>query len=105
MSDAVSRYSVGIDLGTTHCVLSYLPLGEEGATPKIFPIQQLSRPGAVEALPQLPSFSYQPHEAEINSEACVLPWSSSSASLTGTIARTLGSKTPIRLVALSLIHI
>ena len=99
MSDAVSRYSVGIDLGTTHCVLSYLPLGEERATPKIFPIQQLSRPGAVEALPQLPSFSYQPHEAEINSEACVLPWSSSSASLTGTIARTLGSKTPIRLVA------
>ena len=99
MSEAVARYSVGIDLGTTHCVLSYLALDEEGASPAIFPISQLSRPGVIDMFEQLPSFSYQPHEAEINPSDCVLPWASNNTTLVGAIARSLGSKTPIRLVA------
>ncbi|WP_053980330.1 Hsp70 family protein [Marinagarivorans algicola] len=94
-----TRYSVGIDLGTTHCVLSYVSLDEANASPKVLPISQLVSPGAIDALDQLPSFSYRPHSAELNPGDCALPWQEQNTTLVGTIARTLGSKTPIRLVA------
>ncbi|WP_372738981.1 Hsp70 family protein [Neptunomonas sp.] len=95
-----ARYAVGIDLGTTHCVLSYVELGaEEGTPPEIVTIFQLTQPGAVEAQTQLPSFIYQPHDQELNSADLALPWSESPASLVGELARNLGSKTPMRLVS------
>ncbi|MEH6822410.1 MAG: Hsp70 family protein [Motiliproteus sp.] len=102
MSDAdqSARYAVGIDLGTTHCVLSYVELSaEEGALPEIVAIPQLTQPGAVEAQTQLPSFIYQPHDQELNSADLVLPWSENPAFLVGELARNLGSKTPMRLVS------
>ncbi|SFG83873.1 Hsp70 family protein [Neptunomonas qingdaonensis] len=95
-----ARYAVGIDLGTTHCVLSYVELGaEEGTPPEIVTIPQLTQPGAVEAQTQLPSFIYQPHDQELNSADLALPWSENPASLVGELARNLGSKTPMRLVS------
>lgn len=95
-----ARYAVGIDLGTTHCVLSYVELGaEEGTPPEIVTIFQLTQPGAVEAQTQLPSFIYQPHDQELNSADLALPWSENPASLVGELARNLGSKTPMRLVS------
>lgn len=92
-------YSVGIDLGTTHCVLSYVALNDEAAQPKVLDVPQLINPGTVDALAQLPSFIYQPHEAELNVNDCVLPWSAQNNTLVGAIARSLGAKTPMRLVA------
>ncbi|WP_372741767.1 Hsp70 family protein, partial [Neptunomonas sp.] len=95
-----ARYAVGIDLGTTHCVLSYVELGaEEDTPPEIVTIFQLTQPGAVEAQTQLPSFIYQPHDQELNSADLALPWSENPASLVGELARNLGSKTPMRLVS------
>jgi molecular chaperone DnaK (HSP70) len=99
------RYSVGIDLGTTNCVLSYVELSEEG-TPlhhEVMPIPQLTAPGNVEELNQLPSFLYQAHEAELAPGDLALPWTGHAETIVGTIvgtlARELGSKTPIRLVS------
>ncbi|MEH6626879.1 MAG: Hsp70 family protein [Motiliproteus sp.] len=95
-----ARYAVGIDLGTTHCVLSYVELSaEEGTPPEIVTIPQLTQPGSVEAQTQLPSFIYQPHDQELNTADLALPWSERPATLVGELARNLGSKTPMRLVS------
>ncbi|ANS85166.1 hypothetical protein VSVS12_01399 [Vibrio scophthalmi] len=92
-------FSVGIDLGTTHCVLSYLDTRDENAKVEVMPIAQLTAPGMVETRDQLGSFLYQPHENEMDSASRVLPWSSEPKALVGAIARNLGAKTPIRLIA------
>ncbi|TOF16353.1 nucleotide-binding protein [Vibrio parahaemolyticus] len=93
------KFSVGIDLGTTHCVMSYVDTQDEDARVQVMPIPQLTAPGTVETRSQLGSFLYQPHEHEMNPQSRVLPWSSEPKALVGAIARNLGSKTPIRLVA------
>lgn len=95
-------FSVGIDLGTTHCVLSYADLDridDEGFSPLVMAIPQLTSPGSVEEKLQLPSFLYQAHEAELAADSTSLPWAAKPDYLVGEIARNLGSKTPIRLVA------
>jgi hypothetical protein len=97
-----TRFSVGIDLGTTHCVLSYADLDridDEGFSPQVMAIPQLTSPGSVEEKLQLPSFLYQAHEAELAADSTSLPWAAKPDFLVGEIARNLGSKTPIRLVA------
>ncbi|EPR3586128.1 Hsp70 family protein [Vibrio alginolyticus] len=94
-----SKFSVGIDLGTTHCVMSFVDTHNEDARVEVMPIPQLTAPGTVETRSQLGSFLYQPHEHEMNPQSRVLPWSSEPKALVGAIARNLGSKTPIRLVA------
>lgn len=96
------RYSVGIDLGTTHCVLSFVDLeASEGETVvlDVLGVPQLTSPGTVERLNQLPSFIYQAHEAEIPEADRALPWDNHSSVLVGEAARQLGVKTPIRLVS------
>ncbi len=95
------KYSVGIDLGTTHCVLSYVDLhqSEDEVVQEVMAIPQLIEPGEVEEKDQLPSFIYLAHEAEIPEGSTVLPWTEKPDFLVGEIARNLGGKTPIRLVA------
>jgi hypothetical protein len=110
MSDPVTaeqqaRFSVGIDLGTTHCVLSYLDLSKTAEDPTQKPelitmaIPQLTQPGLIEEKQQLPSFIYMAHESELNAADIALPWNAQPSVIAGSIARELGSKTPIRLVA------
>jgi hypothetical protein len=100
-----THYSVGIDLGTTHCVLSYLDnlkAAEDTTTALdilVLPIPQLTQPGLVEERKQLPSFIYSAHDSELSPSELTLPWPSEAKALTGVIARQLGSKTPIRLVS------
>jgi molecular chaperone DnaK (HSP70) len=95
-------FSVGIDLGTTHCVVSYVGLAESGDVEfpqQVMAIPQLTLPGVVEDSLQLPSFLYQAHEAELAAGSTSLPWTIKPDYLVGEIARNLGSKTPIRLVS------
>ncbi len=95
------RFSVGIDLGTTHCVLSYADLskGEDDIQQQVMAVPQLTSPGVIENKKQLPSFLYLAHDAEIAEGSTALPWREKAEYLVGDIARNLGSKTPIRLVA------
>ena len=96
------RYSIGIDLGTTHCVLSYVDISDPDAdeiVQQVLDIPQLTAPGVIEDKAQLPSFLYQAHEAEISDGETALPWTAKPEYLVGEIARNLGSKTPIRLVS------
>ncbi|MGR8998462.1 MAG: Hsp70 family protein, partial [Gammaproteobacteria bacterium] len=96
------RFSVGIDLGTTHCVLSYADITDIDDlefSQQVMAIPQLTSPGVVEENFQLPSFLYQAHEAELAEGSSALPWNAKPDYLVGEIARNLGSKTPIRLVS------
>ena len=100
MSEA--RYAVGIDLGTTHCVMAAVDLAAEeqdGAVQWTVPVPQLTAPGAVEERPVLPSFLYLPHPDELKPDDRILPWGEPQPFVVGELARTMGSRTPIRLVA------
>ena len=71
------KFSIGIDLGTTHCALSYVDIGGsdgEQVTQHVLPIPQLTAPGSVEALGLLPSFIYLPHASELADGDLSLPW-------------------------------
>lgn len=101
-----SRYSIGIDLGTTHCVLSYLDLqmADEAAKAdaikqEVLFIPQLTAPGSIDERLQLPSFIYQFHESEVASGDLALPWNGAPNQLVGDLARKMGIKTPIRLIS------
>ena len=100
MSDAL--YAVGIDLGTTHCALSYVDLGRSSGdeiAQDLMRIPQLTAPGAVEALPLLPSFLYLPHPDEFAAGDLTLPWDRAPRMVLGEMARSVGARTPIRLVS------
>ena len=98
---SAARYAVGLDLGTTHCVLSSIDLTLADDTPEVtvFALPQLVAPGELQALSQLPSFLYLAHAAELVEGASSLPWNAQPPFLVGEVARQLGSKTPIRLVS------
>ncbi|WP_225785450.1 Hsp70 family protein [Xenophilus sp. Marseille-Q4582] len=99
----MSRYAIGIDLGTTHSALSWVDLQAEAAAPEILPIAQQSGPGAVQDFALLPSFLYMPHASEFATGDLALPWDAAPAHITGPIvgemARSHGALTPIRLVS------
>ncbi|ACC74616.1 Hsp70 family protein [Paraburkholderia phymatum] len=100
MSDP--RYSIGIDLGTTHCALSYVDLAaSDGETTEqqVMPVTQLTAPGALEDLDLLPSFLYLPHESELAAGDLALPWTGERNFVVGEMARARGAGTPIRLVS------
>lgn len=100
MSDA--RYAVGIDLGTTHCVMAAVDLtasDQDDVAQWTVSIPQLTAPGAVEDRPMLPSFLYLPHPDELRPDDRTLPWGEQPPFVVGELARAMGGRTPIRLVS------
>ncbi len=100
----MSRYVVGIDLGTTHTVVAYADGEAPGKPPDVFPIAQLVAPGAVAPRPLLPSMRYHPMAGEIAEEDRVLPWQPAPSedpvpdTIIGALAQELGARVPGRLV-------
>ncbi|MDQ2696896.1 MAG: Hsp70 family protein, partial [Pseudomonadota bacterium] len=98
----MSRYIVGIDLGTTHTLAAYADLhaGADAAI-RLFPIEQLVAPGEVAARPLLPSLRYHPAPGELPEGDLRLPWATpeAPAAIVGALARELGARVPGRLVA------
>jgi hypothetical protein len=100
MSDA--KFSIGIDLGTTHCALAYVDITAsdgEKTSYGVLDIPQLTAPGTVESSSLLPSFLYLPHADELAAGDLALPWSSEQDYAVGEFARARGALTPIRLVS------
>jgi hypothetical protein len=98
----VGRYAIGIDLGTTHCALSYFNLQKgrpRGLAQPLLPIPQLTGPATVEEKLLLPSFLYLPNRHEFPAEALALPWDRDRREIIGEFARAHGSKVPARLVS------
>jgi hypothetical protein len=94
----MSRFAVGIDLGTTHCALAAAPLEplEGERAPEIAGIPQLVARGQLEARPLLPSFLYFAHASEGPQP---LPWDPQRRTVVGHYARARGVDAPSRLVA------
>ena len=98
----MSRYAIGIDLGTTHCELSHVDLTAETSRDwreSLLAIPQLTALGTVEEKFLLPSFLYLPNPAEFPDGALALPWDSKAAAVVGEFARSQGVKAPARLVS------
>lgn len=93
-NDAV--FAVGIDLGTTHCVMASARL--DHPVVRRMDVPQLVAPGEVSERPLLPSFLYLPSANELSAADRALPWGEQSQ-VVGELARKMGGKVPGRLVA------
>jgi len=96
------RYSIGIDLGTTHCALSWVDTEAsdgEAVVHGVLQVPQLTGPGAIDNKALLPSFLYLPHASELAPGDLALPWAPAQDFAVGEFARTRGAATPIRLVS------
>jgi molecular chaperone DnaK (HSP70) len=96
MADGTGKL-VGIDLGTTHCALSWVDLQASDGEKTVqgsMAIPQLTAPGAVEERSLLPSFLYLPHAEELAPGDMALPWSSEQDFIVGDLARSRGATTP-----------
>lgn len=92
------RFSVGIDLGTTHCALA-LATAEGDDAPAALPLPQVVAPAEVDARTLLPSFLFFPAPSQFAKDALALPWYPSARDVVGGFARSQGTSTPGRLVA------
>ena len=61
---ALPRYLIGIDLGTTNCVLAYLDAGAQDYRPQVLPVPQWDSPTSTVKSQTLPSFNYLSTSAE-----------------------------------------
>ncbi len=95
----MSRYLVGIDLGTTNCVVCYIDKTAESSVPILFKIPQLSDPGELKEEVILPSFVYIPDENDIPEGSLALPWKEKQELAVGELARKMSPKVPTKVVA------
>jgi hypothetical protein len=99
----MTRYLIGIDLGTTNSALAYIDLasGKVGSmsAPAVhpFPMPQLVAPAEVAPRPLLPSFLYLPGAHDLPAGATALPWNPECPYAVGEFARNHGAKVPGRL--------
>ncbi|MBI3757184.1 MAG: Hsp70 family protein [Deltaproteobacteria bacterium] len=99
-----SRYIVGIDLGTTNCVVAYVDTQTadlEQPEIKLLRIPQLVTPGNAEERDTLPSFLYLPTGHEFPAGSLTLPWADDLSFAVGALARTRGAEAPGRLISSS----
>ena len=94
----MSRFVVGIDLGTTNCALGYVD-GEAPGPVQTLAVPQLVGPGEVAPRATLPSFLLLPTEHEVAPAAMALPWEPGARDAVGTFAQARGAELPHRLVA------
>ncbi len=90
------QFAVGIDLGTTHCALSWARLDHPQV--RMMQIPQLIAPGELAEHALLPSFLYLAAPGELSVADRSLPWGEATH-VVGEAARRLGAKVPNRLVA------
>jgi len=98
----MSRYLVGIDLGTTNTAVAYVDTASKAsAGPKLhtFPVPQVTAAGQVGSLDLLPSFLYLPGPHDLAPGSINLPWKKEPSEVVGAFARNHGAKVPGRLVS------
>jgi Hsp70 protein len=99
----MSRYVIGIDLGTTNSALAYADttaaVDDQPAPIASLPIRQVIAVNDVADRPLLPSFLYLPGAKEFPAGAFDLPWKSPADRVVGVFAREHGAKVPGRLVS------
>lgn len=99
-----SKYIVGIDLGTTHCVLAYTLINtpeQEEPEVNLFQVPQVVGAGEIKSQPLLPSFLLMPGPHDVPEGGLALPWQPDISYTVGEFARSRGAELPARLVASS----
>src|SRR5258708_557907 len=99
----MSRYLIGIDLGTTNSALAYVDVQRATKTGHVeikpFPMPQLVAAGETKERPLLPSFLYLPGEHDLPAGSVTLPWDAARNYAVGEFARNHGGRIPGRLVS------
>ena len=102
---AEPKYIVGIDLGTTNCVLAYTeahPEADQAPAIRVLPLPQLVEPGVVDSKSLLPAFLFLPGPHDVPEKGLALPWDPERGDLAvGEFARGRGAELPHRLVSSS----
>lgn len=93
------KYSVGIDLGTTNCVVALAELDAESPSIALLPIEQVTAPNQVESLQSLASFLYLQSTQEQQSGALAVPGRDPAAPVVGEYARRISADQPERSIA------
>ncbi|MBF0317228.1 MAG: Hsp70 family protein [Nitrospirae bacterium] len=106
-----TRYIVGIDLGTTNCVVAYIDTHNntdgtkneaengKGIESILFTIPQITDMGCVEGLSYLPSFLFIPPGVEDPEKHYKLPWAENIPYVVGKYALRRGAQSPAMLVS------
>ncbi len=93
------KFVVGIDLGTTNSVVSFVEAEAEEPAIELFEIPQLIAAGTVENRTSLPSFLFLPTEAEISGKTLALPWDKKRDFAVGHYAKQRGAEVPDRVIS------
>ncbi len=94
-----AEYVIGIDLGTTNCVLACAPAGGEAAEVRLLQIPQLTAEQTTEARTSLPSFLFLTNEREQSQLLFPSPFGLTAASAVGTAAALRAADFPERTVS------
>ncbi len=95
----MSKYIIGIDLGTTNCTMAYSPATSENAAIEQFLIPQITTSGTQSESPSLPSFHYFPMQEELKSKAAGIEWDSARKYCVGIFARDRGAEASSRMIS------
>ncbi len=105
----MTRYSIGVDLGTTNCALAFVATEDQSAESppaespssevEVLPIRQVTAPSTLEERSALPSFLYLATDGETESAAFDLPWAESRDYAVGEYARGQSAQVPTRAVS------
>ena len=98
-SKPAAQFAIGIDLGTTNCVLAYAPLGSDTANVQLLEIPQLVSPQTVDQRPSLPSFLYLGTGEEKKNKVWDLPWQKKRDFAVGEVARSQSAQRPQRTIS------
>ncbi len=99
----MSRFVIGIDLGTTNTALAFVDTEVASENPDeafvtTLPVDQVVAAGSVEQRPTLPSAVYTAGGAELPAGSLNLPWRHEERVVVGAFAREQGAKIPTRFI-------
>lgn len=94
----MGKYSIGIDLGTTHCVVAFSELSVDKPKLQLLRIEQITGPNQTEALPSLASFLYVPTPAENSEGIYAIPNMPAYPTVAGSYARKISAENPERTI-------
>jgi len=93
-----AKYTIGIDLGTTNCILAYVAQDADQPNIELLEVPQLVSLGTIESRTSLPSFTYLAAEHESKGGALELAWSKKRQFAVGSFARDQAAEVPDRTV-------
>lgn len=93
-----AQYVLGIDLGTTNCVVAYASLNDEEPEVQVLLIPQLVDAGTQERRRELPAFTYLAGGHDAAGNTLDLPWAASRQFAVGELARRRAAEAPQRTV-------